>query len=234
MIYIRSKSWMTCRSTCFNFWKETCFLCTFLITRTLNQRWIFCSCSTKMYIIMFLSITSVNRYALWRRNSSKTICDFARTVLLFPTLKSIIEFTMMHVNVRWFAAFTIYFEFESFLMPVSSCLEASSTEVIEQHIPSGFALTLIENGFSTRKEFVIDCSDNCMTNLSKNYMRWRENYTMQRDNSQYIWDNKCQNEVVQLSVGFVKNLLDPKIQKFWTIATTTGISLVLHMKSATG
>ena len=53
-------------------------------------------------------------------------------------------------------------------MPVSSCPvhpEASSTEVIEQHIPSGFALTLIENGFSTPKKFAIQSSENCMTNF---------------------------------------------------------------------
>ena len=84
-------------------------------------------------------------------------------------------------------------------MPVSYCPanpDASSTEVIEQHIPSGFALTLIENGFSTPKEFVIDSSENCMTNFIKNYMRWREKYTIQRDAFRYIWDNKYQIEVV--------------------------------------
>ena len=56
-------------------------------------------------------------------------------------------------------------------MPVSSCpvnSDASSTEVIEQQTPSGFALTLIENGFSIPKEFVIDSSKNCMTNYIKN------------------------------------------------------------------
>ena len=55
-------------------------------------------------------------------------------------------------------------------MPVSSCPfnpDASSTEVIEQHIPSGSALTLTENGFSTPKEFVIDSSANCMTKFIK-------------------------------------------------------------------
>ena len=56
---------------------------------------------------------------------------------------------------------------------------------------------------------------------------------MQRDNFQYIKDNKFRIEVLQLSVGFVKNLLDPKIQLFRTIATTAGISVVLHMKGAT-
>ena len=65
-------------------------------------------------------------------------------------------------------------------------------------------------------------------------MRWHEKYTMQRDAFRYNWDNKYQIEVVQLSVGYVKNLSDPKLQKFWTIATTAGISLVLLMKNATG
>ena len=57
---------------------------------------------------------------------------------------------------------------------------------------------------------------------------------MQRDDFQYIWGNKYQVEVVQLSVGFVKNLLDPRIQKRWTIATIAGMSLVLNLKSETG
>ena len=60
----------------------------------------------------------------------------------------------------------------------------------------------------------------------------REVYYAKRQFPKYL-GNKCQIEVVQLSVGFVENLLDPKIQKFWTIATTARISLVLHMKSAT-
>ena len=56
---------------------------------------------------------------------------------------------------------------------------------------------------------------------------------MQRDPFRYIWDNKYQIEVVQLSVGFVKSLLEPKI-KSRSIATIAGFSLVLHMKYATG
>ena len=55
-------------------------------------------------------------------------------------------------------------------MPVWSCPanpDSSSIEVTEQRIPYGFALTLIENGFSTPKEFVIDSSENCMKNFIK-------------------------------------------------------------------
>ena len=60
-------------------------------------------------------------------------------------------------------------------MPVSSCpvnSDASSTEIIGQNITSSFALTLIENGFATPKEFVNESSENYMTNIiKKNYMR---------------------------------------------------------------
>ena len=73
-----------------------------------------------------------------------------------------------------------------------------------------------------------------MTNLLKSCMRWREKYTKQKVDFQYIWDNKCQSEVVQLSVVFVKNLLDPKMKKFFNHCTTAWISSALHMKSATG
>ena len=51
-----------------------------------------------------------------------------------------------------------------------------------------------------------------------------------KDDFQYNWGNKYQIEVVQSSVGFVKNLLDPKIQNNWTIATSAGTSLVLQIK----
>ena len=71
---------------------------------------------------------------------------------------------------RLFAPLTDYFNFDSFLMIASSCEalpDASSTEDVEQYIPSGFALTLIENGFSTPKKFVIDSSENFMTNFIK-------------------------------------------------------------------
>ena len=43
------------------------------------------------------------------------------------------SFRFKNFKARWFAPFTIYFDFESFLMPVSSCPanpDASSTEVI--------------------------------------------------------------------------------------------------------
>ena len=127
------------------------------------------------------------------------------------------SFGFKNFKARWFAPFTIYFDFESFLMPVSSCPvnpDASSTEVIEQHIPSGFVLTLFEKGSSTTKEFVIHSSENSMTNfIKKNYMRWREKYTIQRNNFQYIRDNKCQIKVVQMSVGFVKNFFGPEDTK---------------------
>ena len=79
-------------------------------------------------------------------------------------------------------------------MPGSSCpanLDASSTEVIGQNITSGFALTLIENGFATPKEFVNDSSENSMTNIKKLH----EKYTMQGDDFLYTWDNKCQIDI---------------------------------------
>ena len=100
---------------------------------------------------------------------------FCRNCFAFPTLKSNINFTMnscrfIKFKARWIAPFIIYFDFESFLKPVSSCPDnpdASSTEVVEQHIPSGFALTLIKNRFSTPKEFVINSFENCVTNSVK-------------------------------------------------------------------
>ena len=178
---------MTCRSTCFIFQKEISFLCTFLITGTPNQRWIFYSSLTKMYIIMFLSNTSLKLYAL-RRKYSLLLCrncfafseeqhqfnddacrNHAPATIKMPSDDEN-SFLFINFKAQWFAPFTKYFDFESFPMPVSLCpakADASLTEVIEQHIPSDFALTLIENGFSAPKEFVIDSSENCMTKFIK-------------------------------------------------------------------
>ena len=51
------------------------------------------------------------------------------------------SFRLKNFKVRWFASFTIHFDFESFLMPVSFSpvnRHADSTEVIEPHITSVF------------------------------------------------------------------------------------------------
>ena len=116
---------------------------------------------------MFLSITSLNWYTLWKKNSSNNL-RLCRNCFAFShseeqhqvhddacrnhasaTIKMPGDdknsFWLKNFKSRWFAPFTIYFDFESFLIPVSSCTanpDASSTEVIE-HMPSGFALTLL-------------------------------------------------------------------------------------------
>ena len=45
---------------------------------------------------------------------------------------------------------------------------------------------------------------------------------MQKDDFQYIWDNKCQIEVVQLSVGFVKNLWTQRYKTFGPLPPPRG------------
>ena len=63
------------------------------------------------------------------------------------------SFRFKNFKAQWFAPINIYLNFESFLMPFSTFPanpDASSTEIVEQHILSGFPLTLIENGFSTK------------------------------------------------------------------------------------
>ena len=61
----------------------------------------------------------------------------------------------------------------------------------------------------------------------------REVYYAKRRFPVYL-GQQVPNRSITICVGFVKNLSDPKIRKCWTIATTAEISLVLHMKSATG
>ena len=68
-------------------------------------------------------------------------------------------------SATWFARLVIYFDFESFLKPVSSCpasSESASTGSIEIHEPSGFAIAVIEHGNPQPKFSPLDSSVKCM------------------------------------------------------------------------
>ena len=65
----------------------------------------------------------------------------------------------------WFAPLVIYFDFESFLRPVSACSlrgNVSSSSTIEIHELCGFALTVVQHNKPKPKYTHIDSSKNCM------------------------------------------------------------------------
>ena len=59
----------------------------------------------------------------------------------------------------------MYFDFESFLRPVSTCSlneNVSSSSTIEIHETCGFALTVVEHNNPKPKYTQLDSSENCM------------------------------------------------------------------------
>ena len=59
-----------------------------------------------------------------------------------------ISYKFTNLSATWFVPLVIYFDFESFLRPVSGCRGPSSrafTQVKEIHEPCGFALTVIDH-----------------------------------------------------------------------------------------
>ena len=79
------------------------------------------------------------------------------------------SFQLKNFEARWFAPFTIYFEFESFLMPFSSGTAYSGAPlavVIEKHITSGFALTWLIAVFRHQKNLL-----STAPKIMKNFIR---------------------------------------------------------------
>ena len=65
----------------------------------------------------------------------------------------------------WFPPLVIYFDFESFLRPVSACSlseNVSSSSTIEIHEPCGFALTVVQHNKQKPKYTHLDSSENCL------------------------------------------------------------------------
>ena len=85
------------------------------------------------------------------------------------------SYKITNLAATWFVPLFIYFDFESFLRPVSACKGPSDkafTQVKEIHEPCGSALTVIDH-HSSKPNFhhtvllLVDSSPACMTNFVK-------------------------------------------------------------------
>ena len=73
-------------------------------------------------------------------------------------------------SATWFVPLVIYFDFESFLRPVSGCRGLSSrafTQIKEITETCGFALTVIDHHSSKLIFYLVDSSEDCMANFVK-------------------------------------------------------------------
>ena len=78
------------------------------------------------------------------------------------------EYKFSNFSATWFVPLVIYFNFESFLLPVAGCdaaTDQSSTRVIEKHKPCGFALAVVDHHSNVPYFHHVDSSEDCMGNF---------------------------------------------------------------------
>ena len=98
----------------------------------------------------------------------------------------------MNLAATWFVPLVIFFDFESFLRPVSSCKGPSDqafTQVKEIHEPCGFALAAIDHHSSKPIFHHVDNSPACMTiflkmlhELARDIYQQKRKYAFFKDN----------------------------------------------------
>ena len=80
------------------------------------------------------------------------------------------SYNFTNLSATCFVPLVIYFDFESFLRPVSGCRATSSrafTQIKEIHEPCGFALTVIDHHSSKPIFYQVYSSEDCMANFVK-------------------------------------------------------------------
>ena len=111
---------------------------------------------------------------------------------------------------RWFLPIVLYFDPESYLVPIATAQPSPSTSytvAIEKHEPCGYAIAAIEHGEATPVYFELKRGDNCMNEFVKSlhvlardiYNRKRAFYgpyrgpVPARENNTRCWI--CENEI---------------------------------------
>ena len=99
-------------------------------------------------------------------------CKNAPAVIHMPSSDNN-SYKFTNLAATWFVPLVIYFDFESFLRPVSTCKGQSDkafTQVKEIHEPCGYALTVIDHHSSRPIFHHVDSSPACMTNFVKSFL----------------------------------------------------------------
>ena len=78
------------------------------------------------------------------------------------------EYKFSNFSATWFAPPVIYFDFESFLLPVArfdAATDQSSTRAIEKHKPCAFALAVVDHHSNGPYFHHVDSSEDCVGNI---------------------------------------------------------------------
>ena len=160
-------------------------------------------------------------------------CKNAPTVTHMPSSENnSCKFT--NLDATWFVALVIYFDFESFLRPVSTCKWPSDkafTQIKEIHEPCGFALTVIDHHSSKPIFHHVDTSPACMTNFVKMLHKLaRDIYQQKRKHPFFKGDRRNLGKSNATHFWICEKI--QRTQLTWTTATTVVNSWDGHMRNA--
>ena len=102
------------------------------------------------------------------------------------------KYKFKNFQALWYAPIVIYFDFESFLNHVTTCmnnLQISSSRVLEKHEPSGYSMVAFDHKSSEPFFLSPDSSENCFENFNKElHLLARDVYIYKRKVPHYLGD----------------------------------------------
>ena len=129
--------------------------------------------------------------------------DHEPAVVITPTAENgCHKYKFKNYQALWYAPFVVYFDFESFLNPVTTCMnnpQISSSRVLEKHEPSGYSMVAIDHESSEPFFFSLDSSENCLENFIKElHLLARDVYIYKRKVPHYLGDRSqlCKEETL--------------------------------------
>ena len=103
-------------------------------------------------------------------NVHMTNCGNNAPAVIYMPSSDQTSYKFTNLSATWFVPLVIYFDFESFLRPVSRCRGPSSRafkQIKETHEPCGFTLTVIDHHSSKPIFYQVDSSEDCMAKFVK-------------------------------------------------------------------
>ena len=129
--------------------------------------------------------------------------DHEPAVVIMPTAENgCHKYKFKNFQALWYATIVVYFDFESFLNPVTTCMnnpQISSSRVLEKHEPSGYSMVAICHGSSEPFFFSLDSSETCLENFIKElHLLARNVYIYKRKVPHYLGDRSqlCKEETL--------------------------------------
>ena len=103
------------------------------------------------------------------QNHVKTCSEHAAAEIVMPK-ESNTSLQFRNWKARWFLPIVLYFDTESYLVPIATAQPSPSTSytvAIEKHEPCGYAIAAMEHGTATPVYFELKRGDNCMNKFVK-------------------------------------------------------------------